>query len=79
MWLTDRAKSGATLSGPLPEFINKVLLAHSLLSGVICGCFYTIAELGNCSRDHMVLQVLNIYSVALSGKVVIPKHEVCHL
>ena len=51
MWLTDRAKSGATVSGPLPEFINKVLLAHSLLSGIICGCFYIVAELNNCNRD----------------------------
>ena len=57
MWLTDRAKSGATLSGPLPEFINKVLLAHSLLSGIICGCFYIVAELSNCNRDPMGLQV----------------------
>lgn len=48
--------------GPLPRFINKLLLEHSHANlCVVCGCFHvTKAELYSCDRDFVTHKTQNI-------------------
>ena len=54
--------------GPLPIFVNKILLEHShrIHLHVFCGHFHsTTAALSSCDRDDVTCKTENIYYLAL--------------
>lgn len=65
----SRTGYGKPWPGPLPDFVNKVVLEHSTVLihlHIVYGCFHSLtADLNRCNRDCMAHKSRNIYYLAL--------------